>query len=220
MCQWLTFPACLGASLTQILPHQRTTAWVVSSVNFTECNCNEHIPTMIRRHSFFGSDAACCVFNPNPASLGDNSLGGVQETQPSQDNSYNTNSFAVKTYLSDWTSSQLHKVLNRMGICLRGPKSHAKFMVAVWGIKICALKAPVQWRWSYTILYFAPKDNSPFFIVLSFFTYFHTAPTKSRCFRQFFCHQKWISHHRGWVWVIHGLYAAMVYMQLWFACTL
>ena len=27
-----------------------------------------------------------------------------------------------------------------------GPKSHAKLMVAVWGIKICVLKAPVQWR--------------------------------------------------------------------------
>ena len=42
--------------------------------------------------------------------------------------------------------AQLLKVRNCMGICSRGPKLHAKFMVTVWGIKICALKAPVPWR--------------------------------------------------------------------------
>ena len=47
---------------------------------------------------------------------------------------------------NQYPCAQLLKVRNRMGICLRGPKLHAKFMVTVWGIKICALKAPVQWH--------------------------------------------------------------------------
>ena len=58
-------------------------------------------------------------------------------------------------------TAQLLKVRNRTGICSRGSKFHAKFMVVVWGIKICALKAPVQWRWSYTIMHPAPEEKHP-----------------------------------------------------------
>ena len=117
----------------------------------------------------------------------------------------------------NWAQSQvgpqLHKVRNRMGICLRGPKLHAKFMVAVWGIKICALKAPVQWRWSYTILYFAPKDNSPFFIVLPFFTYFHTAPPNLGVFDRFFAIRN--EYHI----IGDECGSSMVCMQPWFTCS-
>ena len=62
----------------------------------------------------------------------------------------------------EWTTvvrPQLLKVRNRMGICSRGQKLHAKLMVAVWGIKIWALTAPVQGRWSYTITHSAPEDK-------------------------------------------------------------
>jgi len=110
--------------------------------------------------------------------------------------------------------AQLLKVRIRMGICLRGPKLHAKFMVAVWGIKIFALKVPVQWRWSYTILHFPQKINPHVsFFVVAVFHLFPLSPTKSGCFWPVFCHQKWVSHNRGWVWVIRGWHAAMVYMQ-------
>ena len=44
------------------------------------------------------------------------------------------------------STPQLHKVRNRMGIFFGALESHAKFMVAVWSIKIRALKASVQWR--------------------------------------------------------------------------
>ena len=79
--------------------------------------------------------------------------------------------------------AQLLKVRSRMGICSRGPKLHAKFMVAVWGIKICALKAPVQWCWSYTILQ-VPQKLIPIFsfFVVDIFHLFSLSPTKSRCF--------------------------------------
>ena len=86
-------------------------------------------------------------------------------------------------------------------------------MVAVWGIKICALKAPVQWRWSYTILYFAPKDNSPFFIVLPFFTYFHTAPPNLGVFDRFFAIRN--EYHI----IGDECGSSMVCMQPWFTCS-
>ena len=109
--------------------------------------------------------------------------------------------------------AQLLIMRNCIGICWPVPKLHAKFMVAVWGIKICALKAPVQWRWSYTILYFAPKDNSPFFIVLPFFTYFHTAPPNLGVFDRFFAIRN--EYHI----IGDECGSSMVCMQPWFTCS-
>ena len=65
-----------------------------------------------------------------------------------------------------------------------------------------------------------PKRFIPIFHFLAIFHLFSLSPTKSGCFRPVFCHQKWLSHHRGWVWVIHGLHAAMIYIQPWLACTM
>ena len=109
---------------------------------------------------------------------------------------------------------QLPKVRNRMRICFRRPKLHAEFMVAVWGIKIFALKAHVQWRWSYTILHFAPKDKSPFFIFWPFFTYFHSAPPNLGVFGLFFAIKN--DHHI----IGDECGSSMVCMQPWFTYSL
>ena len=108
-----------------------------------------------------------------------------------------------------------------------GPKSHAKLMVAVWGIKICVLKAPVQWRWSCTILQFAPKDLYPFFIFWPFFTYFHSAPPNlgvsglffaikndyhiigDECGSSMVCMQPWFTYSLG----LHALCSLLYWVQ-------
>ena len=63
------------------------------------------------------------------------------------------------------------------------------------------------------------KRFTPIFHFFAIFHLFSFSPNKSECFQPVFCHQKWLSHHRGWVWVIHVLHAAMIYIQLWLACT-
>jgi len=101
-----------------------------------------------------------------------------------------------------------------MGICSHGPKLHAKFMVAVWGIKICALKAPVQWRWSYTILHFPQKINPHFYFFGTIFHYFHPAPPNMGVFGPFFA----IRNEYHTIGVECG--SSMVGMQPWFTCSL
>ena len=110
--------------------------------------------------------------------------------------------------------AQLLKVRNRMGICSRGPKLHAKCMVAVWGIKIFALKAPVQWRWSYTILHFPQKINPHFYFFGTIFHYFHPAPPNMGVFGPFFA----IRNEFHTIGVECG--SSMVGMQPWFTCSL
>ena len=100
-------------------------------------------------------------------------------------------------------------------------------MVAVWGIKICVLKAPVQWRWSCTILQFAPKDLYPFFIFWPFFTYFHSAPPNlgvsslffaikndyhiigDECGSSMVCMQPWFTYSLG----LHALCSLLYWVQ-------
>ena len=109
---------------------------------------------------------------------------------------------------------QLLKVRNRMGICSRWPKLHAKFMVTVWGIKNCALKAPVQWHWSYTILHFPQKINPHFYFFGTIFHYFHPAPPNMGVFGPFFA----IRNEFHTIGVECG--SSMVGMQPWFTCSL
>ena len=100
-------------------------------------------------------------------------------------------------------------------------------MVAVWGIKICVLKAPVQWRWSCTILQFASKDLYPFFIFWPFFTYFHSAPPNlgvsslffaikndyhiigDECGSSMVCMQPWFTYSLG----LHALCSLLYWVQ-------
>ena len=88
-------------------------------------------------------------------------------------------------------------------------------MVAVWGIKICVLKAPVQWRWSCTILQFAPKDLYPFFIFFGHFSPIFTQPHQIWVFSACFFAIKNDYH------IIGDEYgSSMVCMQPWFTYSL